>query len=116
MSRCGDVHLITYRCEQGDDLRQWGWEKHDGRNFGVQKILDRGVTLVTSFVKVPGGSHGGDWSARIQATGPKGAEVSLLYMYRCSAVPVPVPVQMYTCTCACTCNYTCTCTCTCTCR
>ena len=70
---------LRHWCEQGDDLRQWGWVKHDGRNFGVQKILDRGVTLVTSFVKVAGGSHGGDWSARISASGPKGGEVSLLY-------------------------------------
>merc|ERR1719317_1219533 len=45
---------LRHWCEQGDDLKQWGWEKHDGRNFGVQKIKDRGVTLTTSFVKVAG--------------------------------------------------------------
>ena len=70
---------LRHWCEQGDDLKQWGWEKHDGRNFGVQKIKDRGVTLTTSFVKVAGGNHGGDWTGRVSVSGPKGAEVSLLH-------------------------------------
>jgi len=70
---------LRHWCEQGDNLKKWGWEKHDGRNFGIQRIQDRGVALTTSFVKVPGGIHGGDWSARIEAAGPRGAEISLLY-------------------------------------
>jgi len=70
---------LRHWCEQGDNLKKWGWEKHDGRNFGIQRIQDRGVSLTTSFVKVAGGSHGGDWSARIEAEGPRGTEISLLY-------------------------------------
>jgi mannosyl-oligosaccharide glucosidase len=42
--------------------------------------VDRGVRLTTSFVKRPGGRHGGDWTGRVEAAGgPRGAEVSLLY-------------------------------------
>ena len=70
---------LRHWCEQGDNLQQWGWTKHDGRNFGKQSIKDRGVGLETSFVKSPGGNHGGEWSARIEAKGPKGREISLLY-------------------------------------
>ncbi len=40
--------------------------KHDGRNFGIQKIIDRGVELTTSFVKWPS-KNGLEWTARIGA-------------------------------------------------
>lgn len=39
---------------------------HDGVNFGVQEIADKKLDMVTSFVKRPGGNHGGDWTARIE--------------------------------------------------
>jgi len=70
---------LRHWCEQGDNLKQFGWNKHDGREFGIQSISDRGVKLQTSFVKVPGGSHGGDWSNRVIVDGPRGEHVSLLY-------------------------------------
>lgn len=73
---------LRHWCEQGDNLRQFGWNKHDGRNFGVQTLLDRaGVELETSFVKLAGGDRGGDWTNRISVGGDKakGTEVSLLY-------------------------------------
>jgi len=71
---------LRHWCEQGDGLKQWGWNKHDGRNFGVQTIQDRGVHLTTSFVKVGGGNHGGDWTSRVEASGgQRGTQVSLLY-------------------------------------
>jgi len=70
---------LRHWCEQGDNLKQFGWNKHDGREFGVQNIVDRGVKIETSFVKLMGGSNGGDWSNRVVVEGVKGTEVSLLY-------------------------------------
>ena len=43
---------LRHWCEQGDNLKQFGWNKHDGREFGIQNIVDRGVNIETSFVKV----------------------------------------------------------------
>uniref|UniRef100_A0A8D8G110 Mannosyl-oligosaccharide glucosidase n=2 Tax=Culex pipiens TaxID=7175 RepID=A0A8D8G110_CULPI len=42
---------IRHLCEIGDNLKQYGWTAHDGRNFGVQHIQDGPVLLETSFVK-----------------------------------------------------------------
>ena len=70
---------LRHWCEQGDNLKQFGWNKHDGRHFGIQNILDRGVRVETSFVKVPGGNNGGDWTNRISFNGVAGTEVSMLY-------------------------------------
>lgn len=74
---------VRHWCDQADDLPKYGWEVHDGRNVGIQKIIDKSVILQTSFVKRLGGQHGGDWSARISAV-PKtkrqvGGQASLLY-------------------------------------
>ena len=66
---------LRHWCEQGDQLKQFGWNKHDGREFGLQTIIDRTVKLETSFIKVAGGEHGGDWSNRIAVSGPRGTEV-----------------------------------------
>lgn len=57
--------ISRHWCEQGDNLEKYGWLQHDGSNFGVQEIIDRPFILKTSFVKQLGGSHGGDWTARI---------------------------------------------------
>lgn len=59
---------IRHWCEQGDNLKHYTWTEHDGRNFGVQEIDDGPYRLETSFVKRPGGNHGGDWTARITVT------------------------------------------------
>lgn len=56
---------IRHTCEQSDQLESYGWLKHDGLNFGIQDIVEKEFSLTTQFVKRPGGSHGGDWSARI---------------------------------------------------
>ena len=56
-----NMHLFS----QGDNLKQFGWNKHDGVNFGIQTIIDRSVNITTSFIKTPGGQFGGDWSNRI---------------------------------------------------
>jgi hypothetical protein len=36
-----------------------------GVNFGIQSLVDRGLNITTSFIKRPGGAHGGDWTNRI---------------------------------------------------
>ena len=66
------LYLLSYSLfykafyyNQGDNLKQFGWNKHDGVNFGIQTIIDRSVNITTSFVKTPGGTFGGDWSNRI---------------------------------------------------
>lgn len=58
--------MYRHQCDQGDNLEQYGWREHDGRNFGVQVIVDKFIQLETSFVTRLGGNHGGDWTARIQ--------------------------------------------------
>ncbi|PNY28129.1 Uncharacterized protein TCAP_01938 [Tolypocladium capitatum] len=59
---------FRYTCEQGEDMRGYGWDEYDARNGGTQTIHDEGnkIDLTTSFIKVPGGSHGGSWAARIK--------------------------------------------------
>lgn len=59
---------IRHWCDAGDNLDQYGWIQHDGKNFGVQEIHDGPFLIETSFVKVPGGKFGGDWTARISVT------------------------------------------------
>ncbi|XP_077157517.1 mannosyl-oligosaccharide glucosidase [Paroedura picta] len=56
---------LRHTCEQSDRLDRYGWLLHDGVHFGVQEIRDAGLHLETTFVKRPGGRHGGDWSWRI---------------------------------------------------
>lgn len=61
------VIRIRHWCDQGDSLKKFGWLKHDGKNFGVQEIVENTFKFNTSFVKRQGGSNGGDWSSRITA-------------------------------------------------
>ncbi|KAG6115979.1 hypothetical protein E4U13_002218 [Claviceps humidiphila] len=65
----GDVKDgLRYTCEQGQDIHGYGWDEYDARTGGVQTIHDQGnrIDITTSFVKVPGGAHGGSWAARIK--------------------------------------------------
>ncbi|KYM92130.1 Mannosyl-oligosaccharide glucosidase [Atta colombica] len=70
-------------CEQGDELDRYAWLEHDGRTFGIQEIVDNPAVIRTTFVKKPGGYHGGDWTARIAVSSKKeeqiGEEMSLLF-------------------------------------
>ncbi|XP_049939274.1 mannosyl-oligosaccharide glucosidase [Schistocerca serialis cubense] len=59
---------IRHWCEQSDNLDRYTWTAHDGRNFGIQEIDDGPFRITTSFVKRLGGSHGGEWTARISVT------------------------------------------------
>ncbi|KAL6831078.1 glycoside hydrolase family 63 protein [Trichoderma sp. SZMC 28015] len=62
--------LFRYTCEQGQDIHGYGWDEYDARTGGVQTIHDEGngIDITTSFIKVPGGNHGGSWAARIKGT------------------------------------------------
>ncbi|XP_034838193.1 mannosyl-oligosaccharide glucosidase [Maniola hyperantus] len=59
---------IRYLCEQNDNLPSYGWLRHDGVYFGEQLISDPPHNIHTSFIKTPGGEHGGHWTARINIT------------------------------------------------
>ncbi|TPX08230.1 uncharacterized protein E0L32_001874 [Thyridium curvatum] len=61
-------NAVRYTCEQNEGMAGYGWEEFDTRNGGVQSIHDaeNNIDITTSFVKVPGGSHGGSWAARIK--------------------------------------------------
>ncbi|KAL6902548.1 glycoside hydrolase family 63 protein [Trichoderma evansii] len=63
-------NLFRYTCEQGQDIHGYGWDEFDARTGGIQTIHDEGngLDVTISFIKVPGGSHGGSWGARIKAT------------------------------------------------
>jgi len=83
----GDIGLRHW-CEQGDNLDRFGWVKHDGLNFGVHELTDRGVNITASFVKQLKGrsiDKGGSWSNRIRAThskeGKKSPESATFFYY-----------------------------------
>lgn len=68
--------IIAFRhtCEQGDEIKGYGWEEYDPRTGGVQLIRDEknGIDLTTLFTKIPGGQHGGSWAARVRGMVPEG--------------------------------------------
>ncbi|KAK3326310.1 glycoside hydrolase family 63 protein [Apodospora peruviana] len=59
---------VRYTCEQNEGMKGYGWNEYDTRRGGVQSIhdIENGIDITTSFVKVPGGAHGGSWAARIK--------------------------------------------------
>ncbi|KAI8977921.1 glycoside hydrolase [Pilobolus umbonatus] len=61
---------IRHSCEQGDDVESYGYNKHDGREYASQEINDKpsNMKIATEFIKISGGSHGGDWGVRISGT------------------------------------------------
>lgn len=46
----------------------YGWDEYDIRKGGRQTIHDAGNTIdiTIDFIKVPGGTHGGSWAARVK--------------------------------------------------
>ena len=58
---------FRYTCEQHAGMAGYGWEEYDTRKGGRQVIHDAGnkIDLTIDFVKIPGGSNGGSWAARI---------------------------------------------------
>ena len=71
---------FRHTCEQHEGMAGYGWEEYDIRNGGRQVIHDAGnnLELTIDFVKVPGGSHGGSWAARISGTPREGAPDHLI--------------------------------------
>ncbi|KAK0727287.1 glycoside hydrolase [Lasiosphaeria miniovina] len=61
-------NYVRYTCEQNEGMKGYGWDEYDTRDGGIQSIHDKenGLDLTISFVKVPGGTHGGGWAARIK--------------------------------------------------
>ncbi|KJR89943.1 mannosyl-oligosaccharide glucosidase [Sporothrix schenckii 1099-18] len=59
---------VRYTCEQNEGMEGYGWDEYDTRRGGAQTIHDtfNNIDITTSFVKVPGGAHGGSWGARIK--------------------------------------------------
>lgn len=64
----------------------YGWEEYDTRKGGVQTIHDtqNNIDITTSFVKIPGGGHGGSWAVRIKgeprADAPAGLKTSVFFV------------------------------------
>lgn len=47
------------------ELCSYNWIEHDGRNYGIERIIFGNVNITVTFVKRPAVPYGGDWSARI---------------------------------------------------
>lgn len=60
-------YFMRHVCQDADDLQTYGWNKHNGRDYGHQVLIDHGMTLTTSFLKskVDGSGYGGDWAFRV---------------------------------------------------
>ncbi|KAF2199000.1 glycoside hydrolase [Delitschia confertaspora ATCC 74209] len=69
---------FRYTCEQ-HELDGYGWDEYDVRTGGRQTIHDpaNGIDITTEFVKIPGGSHGGNWGVRIRGTPREDASPNL---------------------------------------
>ena len=67
-------------------MRGYGWDEFDARRGGVQSIHDKenNLDITTSFIKIPGGKHGGSWAARIKGQLTKDApsdQKTILFFY-----------------------------------
>ncbi|CAL5220064.1 g2015 [Coccomyxa viridis] len=59
---------IRHLALERDGLRKYGWEAHDGEQYGRQELFDERIQLTTSFRKrFCQGCTGGDWAVRLQA-------------------------------------------------
>nr|GMD23223.1 mannosyl-oligosaccharide glucosidase GCS1 [Ipomoea batatas] len=61
--------FMRHVCQDSDDLKTYGWTRHNGRDYGHQLLVDQTMTLTTSFLKskANGSGYGGDWVTRIEA-------------------------------------------------
>ncbi|VFQ71484.1 unnamed protein product [Cuscuta campestris] len=61
--------FMRHVCQDSDELKTYGWTKHNGRDYGHQHLADHMMTLTTSFLKskAKGSGYGGDWAARFEA-------------------------------------------------
>ncbi|KAL1960023.1 hypothetical protein VTO42DRAFT_195 [Malbranchea cinnamomea] len=77
---------FRYTCEQHEGMAGYGWDEYDIREGGQETIYDTGNTLdlTINFIKVPGGTHGGSWGARIKGRprpDASGDQVTTLIFY-----------------------------------
>ncbi|GES73190.1 glycoside hydrolase family 63 protein [Rhizophagus clarus] len=77
---------IRHACDQGDELDEYSFKKHDGRNFAIQTLSDseNNIKLKTEFLKNSEGGHGGEWAVRISGTPineNEPSETSFLYYF-----------------------------------
>ncbi|CAI2190994.1 5523_t:CDS:10, partial [Funneliformis geosporum] len=77
---------IRHACDQEDELDEYSFKKHDGRNFAIQTLSDskNNVKLKTELLKIPGGNHGGEWAIRISGNPINDKEpsrISILYYF-----------------------------------
>ncbi|XP_058192852.1 mannosyl-oligosaccharide glucosidase GCS1-like [Rhododendron vialii] len=58
---------MRHVCQDADELKKYGWMRHNGRDYGHQELVDQDMTLMTSFFKSKedGSGYGGDWTVRI---------------------------------------------------
>ncbi|KAG1883181.1 glycoside hydrolase [Suillus subluteus] len=77
------IAKARHACDQGDGLDSYTWTHFDPRQGGVQILQDsqNNVEITTELLKVPGGSHGGGWVARI-----KGTPINPMYPSRISTI------------------------------
>ncbi|KAK6349811.1 Processing alpha glucosidase I [Orbilia brochopaga] len=59
---------FRHTCEQGDNMKGYGWVEYDARTGGKQVIHDQGnkLDIEIDLVKVPGARNGGNWGARVK--------------------------------------------------
>ncbi|GMH20778.1 hypothetical protein Nepgr_022620 [Nepenthes gracilis] len=59
--------FMRHVCQDSDELNTYGWTHHNGRDYGRQLLVDRHLTLETSFFKskLQGSGYGGDWAVRV---------------------------------------------------
>jgi mannosyl-oligosaccharide glucosidase len=85
---------MRHQCSEGDPIRRYGWEEHDGRAYGSQRIFDDkadggvGAILHTSFVKPAelDAAKEADvhWAARVaveRSTSGGGSDPTVMYLY-----------------------------------
>ena len=59
------LESIRHEAQQGDGLKRWGWQAHDGESFGRQTIHDQHVGFEMQWQKSE--SQDEDWTVRIHA-------------------------------------------------
>ncbi|KAI5679356.1 hypothetical protein M9H77_10306 [Catharanthus roseus] len=66
-------YSMRHICQNSDDLKTYGWIRHNGRDYGHQILVDHEMTLSTSFLKSKGSDsgYGGDWAVRIEVENDK---------------------------------------------
>ncbi|XP_060214175.1 mannosyl-oligosaccharide glucosidase GCS1-like [Lycium barbarum] len=60
-------YFMRHVCQDSDELKQYGWTSHNGRDYGHQVLIEQTMSLTTSFLKSKdrGSGYGGDWAVRI---------------------------------------------------